>query len=188
MYQAGGKRSREDVTTHVREEPRLRRHRGSGGRGRGGAAAVLVVEGVARVRVVDVDALDGVVVQDARRRGGEAEAQAGRVGSAELQTTAVRGRVRVRVETWGRVSTEIPTLTLSRVDVPMLVPVSQPTKPVHVGAAVGIGRVVVLMVVGVGTSGHTLPRLKKLLGEFGSYTTLPSTAYSYRIQLGPAEL
>lgn len=58
----------------------------------------------------------------------------------------------------------------------MLVPVSQPTKPVHVGAAVGIGRVEVLMVVGVGTSGHTLPRLKKLFGELGSYTALPSTA------------
>lgn len=96
------KRSREGGTTHVREGPRLRGDRGSGGRGRGGAAAVLVVEGVARVRVVDVDALHGVVVKDTCWRGGEAEAQTGLVGSAELQATAVRGRVRVRVETWGQ--------------------------------------------------------------------------------------
>lgn len=48
----------------------------------------------------------------------------------------------------------------------MLVPVSQPANPVHVGAAVGIGSVDV--VVGAGISGHTLPRLKKALGEFGS--------------------
>lgn len=50
----------------------------------------------------------------------------------------------------------------------MFVPVSQPTKPVHVGAAVGTGRVVVAIVVGVGTSGQTPPRLKKLFGELGS--------------------
>lgn len=93
-------RSRGRGATHVREGPRLRRDGGSGGRRRGRAAAVLVVEGVARVRVVDVDALHDVVVEDARRRGGQAEAQAGLVGSTEGETAAVRGRVRVRVEAW----------------------------------------------------------------------------------------
>lgn len=54
----------------------------------------------------------------------------------------------------------------SRADSPMLVPVSQPGYPVQVGAAVGMGSVDVG--VGDGIAGHTLPLLKKLLGDAGS--------------------
>lgn len=74
---------------HVWEEPCLGRDRGGGGGGRGRADAALVVEGVGRVGVVDVVALDCVVVEGARRGGKDAEAQAGLVGVAQGEAAAV---------------------------------------------------------------------------------------------------
>ena len=76
-------------STHVWEEPRLGGDGGSGGGGRGWADAAPVVEGVARVRVVDVVALYRVVVESACRGGEKTEAQALRVGVAQGEAAAV---------------------------------------------------------------------------------------------------